>query len=85
MSYSIIIEKKASKEADAIPARSRFLIDKIILSLAVNPRPNNSKKLTDKEGYRVRIGRYRILYTIDEKKKTVVIYRIKIKGKATYR
>jgi mRNA interferase RelE/StbE len=51
----------------------------------LNPRPHGSKKLTEKEGYRIRAGDYRILYTIDDETKTVVIYRIKIKGKATYK
>ena len=85
MSFKIIIEKKASKEAQAIPIKFRSAIDETILSLAANPRPRNSKKLTQKEGYRVRVGNYRILYTIDDAMKTVVIYRIKIKGKTTYK
>jgi len=43
------------------------------------------KKVTHKEGYRIRVGNYRILYTVDDETRTVVIYRIKIKGKNTYR
>ncbi len=78
MIYQIIIERKAEKEANRIPAKYRTAIDKEISALAFNPRPSNSKKLTDKEGYR-------ILYTIDDKGKTVVIYRIKIKNEATYK
>lgn len=50
-----------------------------------NPRPYGSKKLTEKEGYRIRVGDYRILYTIDDEAKVIVVYRIKIKGKATYK
>lgn len=50
------------------------------LALAKNPKPHASKKLTDKEGYHIRVGNYRILYTIDDKAKVVVIYRIKIRG-----
>jgi mRNA interferase RelE/StbE len=61
------------------------MIDKTILSLSSNPRPYGSKKLTEKEGYRIRAGNYRILYTVDDKAKVIVIYRIKIKGKSTYK
>jgi len=43
------------------------------------------KKLTDKEGYRIRVADYRILYTIDDRSKMVVVYRIKIRGKDTYK
>lgn len=85
MSYTIAIEKKARKEAETIPAKQRTAIDKEILSLASNPRPQGPKKLTEKEGYRIRSGNYRIIYTVDDKARAVVIYRIKIKGKSTYR
>jgi mRNA interferase RelE/StbE len=83
--YTIIIEKKAQKDAENIPVLIRTDIDNKILALSENPRPYGSKKLTEKEGYRIRSGNYRILYTIDDKIKTVVIYRIKIKGKTTYK
>jgi mRNA interferase RelE/StbE len=83
--YQIIVERKAEKEADKIPVKYRQAIDKEILALASNPRPEGSKKLTEKEGYRFRIGNYRILYTIDDSAKVIVVYRIKIKGKSTYR
>jgi len=85
LSYKLIIERKAQKEAEIIPVKFRASIDKVILSLSSNPRPHNSKKLTGKEGYRIRVGDYRILYTIDDETKTIVIYRIKIKGERTYK
>ena len=64
MIHKIVIEKKARKEADDIPEKYRASIDSGILSLASNPRPHAAKKLTEKEGYRIRSGNYRILYTI---------------------
>ena len=84
MIYKIIIERRAAKEAEKIPQKYRSAIDKAILSLASNPRPTQCKKLTEKEGYRIRVSNYRILYTIDDAAKVVVVYRIKIKGKSTY-
>lgn len=85
MNYKIVIERKAEKEAGKISIKYRPAIDRAILSLVSNPRPHGSKKLTEKEGYRIRVGNYRILYTIDVVAKTVVIYRIKIKGESTYK
>jgi mRNA interferase RelE/StbE len=85
LNYKIIIEKKASKEAKIIPQKDRIAIDKKILALSVNPRPHASKKLTEKDGYRIRVGNYRILYTIDDAAKTVVIYRIKTRSEKTYK
>ena len=85
MSYKLIIERKAEKEALGIPSTFRAGIDEAILTLSQNPRPHGCKKLTDKEGYRIRVGNYRILYTVDDKAKAVVVYRIKIRGEATYK
>jgi mRNA interferase RelE/StbE len=85
LSYRLVIEKKAQKEAEDIPIKYRHSIDEAINSLAANPRPRNCKKLTGREGYRIRVGNYRILYTIDDSIKVVVIYRIKIKSESIYK
>jgi mRNA interferase RelE/StbE len=53
--------------------------------LGSNPRPPTSKKLIEKGGYRVRVRDYRILYTVDDKNKVVVIYRTKIRSEKTYK
>lgn len=45
--------------------------------LANDPHPYGAEKLTDKEAYKLRVGVYRVLYTIDDKARLVTIYRIK--------
>ena len=85
MKYKVFIEKRVEKDTSKIPAKFRENIDKTILALASDPRPKGCKKLTDREGYRIRVGNYRILYSIDDDALTVVIYRIKIRGETTYK
>jgi mRNA interferase RelE/StbE len=85
LTYQIIIERKAQKDAEKIPVQYRSAIDRAITGLASDPRPQGCKKLVEKEGYRIRSSNYRILYTIDDEAKIIVIYRIKIKSKHTYR
>lgn len=51
-------------------------IKKAIYDLAEEPRPNGCKKLTDREGYRIRKGDYRIIYTIKDDKLVVTIIKI---------
>ncbi len=85
MRYRLFIAKRVEKDTAKIPAHYRASIDKTILSLASNPRPPGCKKLTDREGYRIRVGNYRILYTVDDETRVVVAYRIKIRGKAPYK
>ncbi|MFH1761481.1 MAG: type II toxin-antitoxin system RelE/ParE family toxin, partial [bacterium] len=48
------------------------LINKI-LSLNSNPRPRGFKKLLGSNNYRIRTGDYRIVYTIDDKRRIVKI------------
>ena len=41
-------------------------IIKRLLTLKANPRPPGAKKLWGGERYRIRVGDYRVLYTIDD-------------------
>jgi mRNA interferase RelE/StbE len=74
--YSIEIKKSAVKELSQIPKKDLVKIVKNINSLADNPRPKGSKKLSREEKYRIRYGTYRILYLI--KDDLLVIYVIKV-------
>ena len=74
--YKIIIKQKAEK---VLLKYDKILLKNIINTLenlSLEPRPVGSIKLVKEEGYRVRVGKYRILYTIDGMTKTIFIYRI---------
>jgi mRNA interferase RelE/StbE len=78
MPYSIIIENRAQKEFLKLPAQYSAAARLAIDALAENPRPYGVKKLAgSKDGYRVRVGGYRILYTIEDNRRLVTVYRIK--------
>ncbi len=74
--YRIEVKKSAVKELSQIPKKDLVKIVKKINSLADNPRPKGSKKLSREEKYRIRYGKYRILYLI--KDDLLVIYVIKV-------
>ena len=74
--YKISIKKSAAKELETIPKKD---IDKIIpriRSLADNPRPQGSQKLSAKEQYRIRQGDYRIVYAVQDQEFSVHIVKI---------
>ena len=48
-----------------------------IAALAEDPRPHGSQKLATGDGYRVRQGDYRIVYTVDDKAREVEVYKIR--------
>jgi len=53
-------------------------IDKAILSLRENPYPYpQAKKLKGENKFRLRVGAYRVVYTIDEKQKVITVYRVR--------
>ncbi|MCX6034165.1 MAG: type II toxin-antitoxin system RelE/ParE family toxin [Chloroflexi bacterium] len=73
----IELRRQAYKDLESIPSDYVRLISNHIDSLEKNPRPTDSKKLKGDAGYSLRVGTYRVLYDIDDKAKTVTIYRIK--------
>lgn len=74
--YSIEIKKSAVKEIKNLPAKDLKKVLTRIESLAQNPRPAESIKLSGEEKYRLRCGNYRILYLIEEM--VLIIYVVKI-------
>ena len=74
--YRITIKKSAAKELEDIPKKDLRKIVKRIQSLADNPKPHGSQKLSHKEQYRIRQGDYRIVYSIEDKDSLVDIIKI---------
>jgi mRNA interferase RelE/StbE len=80
--YRIDLRRRAYNDLNSIPADYARLIAQHIDLLEGNPRPTDSKKLKGDAGYSLRVGTYRVLYDIDDKGKTVTIYRIKHRREA---
>lgn len=77
-SYDVVLTSSAEKELRKL---SRQLIARIVPrleTLASNPRPSGCKKLQggDRE-WRIRVGDYRLVYTIDDAKLLVEVTRIR--------
>jgi mRNA interferase RelE/StbE len=64
MSYQLTINKKAFQALEKINDPDYSKLKSAIYSLADNPRPHGYKKLKGRNGYRVRVGNYRIIYEI---------------------
>ena len=66
-SYKILIKRSAQKEIQAVGTkRDRQRIVKRIQDLALEPRSQGSEKLSGSPFYRVRQGKYRIVYEIQD-------------------
>lgn len=76
--YKLKIKKTARKELDDLPDTIYLKIDEAILSLKENPFPYpQSKKLKGEDKRRLRVGDYRVVYTVDEKEKVITIFRVR--------
>lgn len=73
MSYMVTLRDSAEKELESLPVAVHDRIVNKLLSLEVDARPHDCKKLKGREAYRVRVGQYRVLYKINEKAKEVII------------
>jgi mRNA interferase RelE/StbE len=73
VSWQIEIARDARKELERLPAQIQIRISKAILALEENPFPHGCKKLKNRDGFRIRVGDYRILYFADTKLKQVVV------------
>ena len=80
--YEIFVLPAAQKDLDKLEAPIFARILKKMRTFSEDARPPGCLKLTDEEGYRIRIGDYRILYRIDDPSKRVYIYRIKHRKEA---
>jgi len=83
LDYKLTIAARASKDLSALPSALARRADAAILALAHEPRPNGVKKLRgERTLWRVRVGDYRIVYSIDDKSRIVDIIGIPHRSKA---
>ena len=74
MKYQVQIISSAEKEMDKLPALIHRRISRKILSLEDGPRPTGAKKLSGREEYRLKVGDHMVLYTIDDKRRLVIVF-----------
>jgi mRNA interferase RelE/StbE len=71
--YVILIKGAAEREMSSLPLAVFERITKAILALETTPRPPRAKKLQGRSGYRLRVGDYRVLYTVSDPARKVEI------------
>lgn len=72
--HDLRIVGQVLKRLKRLPAKHRRQVWERIKSLQENPRPQDYKKLRGIEGYRITVGEYRVLYTIDDQARVVTVY-----------
>ena len=74
--YSLFILPRAQKELARLPDQEFARVRDAVRALAEIPRPPGCLKLSGREGWRIRVGDYRVVYEIDDKTRTVTVQNI---------
>ena len=74
--YKVYFRESVEKDFNSIPKKDLTKILSRIRALTNNPRPPGCEKLTGQERYRVRQGRYRIVYSIQDDVLTIWIVKV---------
>jgi mRNA interferase RelE/StbE len=74
--YSLFFKESVQKDLDGIPKKNLRRILGRIKSLAGDPRPQGCERLTGQDRYRLRQGRYRIVYAIQDEQRTVTVVKV---------
>lgn len=79
--WQIVVRRKAKRVLVRLPVDLQDRMVQAIDSLAQNPRPSQSKRLKGTEDlYRIRVGSWRIIYTIQDEQLLILIITIAPRG-----
>ncbi len=75
--HEVEISRTAEKQLRKLPRDVQERIVRRMLLLAEDPFPQGAKKLTGYDDvYRVRVGRYRILYSVSRRRLVIIILKV---------
>lgn len=76
MVYKVELSNRAKRDLAALSLQVQTRIVKALRTLETKPRPPGIEKLTGEDGYRHRVGDYRILYEVHDKVLLVLVVKI---------
>lgn len=76
--YRLQIRRSAKRDLQRLPRSFFARINPRILALCDDPRPPGVRKLKgEQDGWRIRVGDYRVLYQIDDTNRMITIVRVR--------
>jgi len=77
-SYSLFLKPSVEKDLRRLPKPTLTRVWRSIQALSQEPLPRQSTKLAGAEHlYRLRVGDYRVIYTVDHQSKQVIVHYIR--------
>ena len=75
-SYKIAFKPSVKKDLRGIPRHDVERILNSIEGLSEDPLPQNVRSLTGRDAFRLRVGEYRVIYTIDNEEVVILVIKI---------
>jgi mRNA interferase RelE/StbE len=76
MSYAVSILRRAQKELALLPLEIYPEVRDRIRALSADPLPPESRKLKDREAWRLEVGHYRLIYELDRGTEELIVVHI---------
>lgn len=83
--FRVDLAPAAQRQLRRLPPGVAASLRAPILTLAIEPRAPGATKLADSGFWRLRVGDARVIYSIDEKRKLVIVLRVARRSESTYR
>ncbi|MDO8532589.1 MAG: type II toxin-antitoxin system RelE/ParE family toxin [Dehalococcoidia bacterium] len=85
MQYSVKLRKAAQKQLEELPDGVYSTVWRRMVGLGEDPRPPGALKLASADLWRIRAGRYRVIYAINDSEQEVTVVRVARRSEGTYR
>lgn len=85
MSYQVRLRRAVQKQLDKLAEQDYEIVAEAISALEQEPRPLGVKKLAESGLWRIRVGRYRVVYAINDEESLVTVARVARRTEDTYK
>jgi mRNA interferase RelE/StbE len=76
----------AKREIRKLPTSTQIPVLNSCLALGTDPRPKGYRPIVGKRDLlRIRVGQYRVIYSVDDQHKAVIVVTIRKRGESTYK
>jgi mRNA interferase RelE/StbE len=76
-SYRVEVSRTAERQIRGLARADQLRVIRVIQALAGDPRPPGCRKLAGHDDvFRVRVGRYRVLYSIEDRRLVVIVLKV---------
>jgi mRNA interferase RelE/StbE len=80
-----LLDRKTRRQLDRIREPDFARISQAIVGLEDDPRPPGCRKLRAVEGWRLRVGNWRVIYHINDQERVVTVVEVRRRREDTYR